>query len=563
MKKVTKCLWWCAGARTEILENCPTDQAKYFGIGGTILFTALMASFAGGYAFFSAFKQVTEINLPDGTTIEIISASSFVFATFFGLFWGGLIFNLDRYIVCTIKDDGTSKITKEEWLNALPRLIMAVLLGLVISTPLELKLFEKEIKYEIKEIIKENRNTLNDKDLPYVSEKEGYLKQIAKLEQEQRDAITGKSLSPEKIELTNVNDKITELNKQRDIAGTEFKTAQANYNSAYYSCIQNNQGDEEAKKTCSQKTSSLAYTKKLKEKEVNRLDDLIEAAKGNKDAVTSNDIENLKALRSKNKAQIDALQSKIDNVDKKLIDNKLIAEADSKKYGGFMANIEAYSRLKEKHFSLAIVGFFITLLFIFIEVAPVLFKLMTEAGPYDDIIKRIKHEVAVSEKQKISDMNDKINTDILISTEKNKGRLDAELKGNKELLEAIALAQAEIAKKAVEKWKEEELKRLEKSTSHIIQSNIKTSGITFEDKFWMHKKGGEEFTYVFKNGSSNELWLKENIQIIIGKWFKINSSQIEVEINSDKKLYNIEELTETTLRLCESGTSNKLELISV
>ena len=66
---------------------------------------------------------------------------------FFGAFWGLLIFNLDRYIVATIgKGDGTSKITKEEWKIARPRLLMAILLGIVIATPLELKIFEKEIE---------------------------------------------------------------------------------------------------------------------------------------------------------------------------------------------------------------------------------------------------------------------------------------------------------------------------------------------------------------------------------------------------------------------------------
>ena len=57
-----------------------------------------------------------------------------------------LIFNLDRYIVSTIgKGDGTQKITVEEWKLAAPRLLMAILLGFVISTPLELKIFETEI----------------------------------------------------------------------------------------------------------------------------------------------------------------------------------------------------------------------------------------------------------------------------------------------------------------------------------------------------------------------------------------------------------------------------------
>ena len=57
MKKLNRFLWWCAGAHIDVLEQCKTDHAKYFGVGGTILFTALMASLAGGYAFKTAFHS--------------------------------------------------------------------------------------------------------------------------------------------------------------------------------------------------------------------------------------------------------------------------------------------------------------------------------------------------------------------------------------------------------------------------------------------------------------------------------------------------------------------------
>jgi hypothetical protein len=113
----------------------------------------------------------------------------------------------------------------------------------------------------------------------------------------------------------------------------------------------------------------------------------------------------------------------------------------------------------------------ITLLFIFIEVAPVLFKLMAESGPYDDMMDRLKHESFVREKQKISDINDSINTSIKISTEKNQNKLDAEIAGNKSLLNKIALAQAEIAEIAIEKWKQEELNKLKNGVNHIINNN--------------------------------------------------------------------------------------------
>jgi uncharacterized protein Smg (DUF494 family) len=105
---------------------------------------------------------------------------------------------------------------------------------------------------------------------------------------------------------------------------------------------------------------------------------------------------------------------------------------------------------------------------------------MAESGPYDDMMDRLKHESFVKEKQKISDINDSINTSIKISTEKNQNRLDAEIAGNKALLNKIALAQSEIAEIAIEKWKKEELKKLKSGVKHII--NRQKLGLPVEPK---------------------------------------------------------------------------------
>jgi hypothetical protein len=130
-RRIETLFLWSSGANLEVLDQVPTEKSKYFGIGGTIVFTALMASFAGGYGFFTAFKSL-ELAIP------------------FGIFWGCLIFNLDRYIVASFGvGDGKKTISKQEVIEAFPRLLMAIILGFVISTPLELKLFEKEINAKI------------------------------------------------------------------------------------------------------------------------------------------------------------------------------------------------------------------------------------------------------------------------------------------------------------------------------------------------------------------------------------------------------------------------------
>lgn len=125
----------CSGADTDILNDCSIgEQNKYAGIGATVFFTAVMATIAASYALYTVFDNLYS-------------------SIFFGLVWGLLIFNLDRYIVSTIKKRDN---IIDEILQATPRLFLALIIAVVISKPLELKIFEKEIN----QVLLEQKNDL-------------------------------------------------------------------------------------------------------------------------------------------------------------------------------------------------------------------------------------------------------------------------------------------------------------------------------------------------------------------------------------------------------------------
>ncbi|CAH0334535.1 hypothetical protein FVB9288_00121 [Flavobacterium sp. CECT 9288] len=114
----------CSGADKDLLETCSEgEQTKYVGIGATVFFTAVMAFLASAYALFTVFDSVYP-------------------AIAFGVVWAFLIFNLDRFIVSTIRKRDQFG---AEFLQATPRIILAVIIAIVISKPLEIKIFEKEI----------------------------------------------------------------------------------------------------------------------------------------------------------------------------------------------------------------------------------------------------------------------------------------------------------------------------------------------------------------------------------------------------------------------------------
>ncbi len=128
IKPIMQFFLFCSAANQHILKKCPSsERQKYAGVGATIFFTGLLAALSGGFALYTIFNHT-------------------VLAILLGICWGGLIFNLDRFIVSTVKKNDRMI---DQWKQVLPRLVLAVFLSLIISKPLEMKIFEQEINEKL------------------------------------------------------------------------------------------------------------------------------------------------------------------------------------------------------------------------------------------------------------------------------------------------------------------------------------------------------------------------------------------------------------------------------
>jgi len=143
---VTRFLWFCAGADAELLRQCPmSDWVKFQSIGGIVLATAWLACVSASYALYAVFspKDTTALS----ATFHWPTALGGIVG---GLAWALVIFNIDRFIVSSAgKGDGTEKITWAELGQALPRLIMALIIGVCISAPLEIRILKPEIDAQL------------------------------------------------------------------------------------------------------------------------------------------------------------------------------------------------------------------------------------------------------------------------------------------------------------------------------------------------------------------------------------------------------------------------------
>lgn len=150
---IQEIFWWCSGADRALLRMCPAEHSKYMGIGTVIFFTAIMACLSSFFAISFVF----------GNDELITSHPKFGICVAFALIWGTMIFFLDRFITNTMYSDGKVTISWLELRSALPRILISVFLGIVISAPLELKIFDKEVKIEVKKMLDQEAEQLSQK----------------------------------------------------------------------------------------------------------------------------------------------------------------------------------------------------------------------------------------------------------------------------------------------------------------------------------------------------------------------------------------------------------------
>src|SRR4029450_8571191 len=170
--RMKRFFWLCSGADISILRtwDCSTEHNTYAGIGATIFLTAVLASLSGGYALWTVFQ-------------------SYPYAITFGILWGILIFNLDRSIVMSLhKSRGGFGAFCRQVVTARPRLLLALPIASLITVPLELKIFEREI---IDQLERNHQRTLNE-DRQSLEQKYSETADLEKQNHTLTEAITGK-----------------------------------------------------------------------------------------------------------------------------------------------------------------------------------------------------------------------------------------------------------------------------------------------------------------------------------------------------------------------------------
>lgn len=560
----------CSGADKNILFQCRTEWNKYSGIGATIFFTGLLASLSGGYALYTIFRG---------------EDNAMTYALVFGITWGFVILNLDRFIVSSIRKEGN---IQKELLQATPRFILAIIISIVIAKPLEVRIFESRIEQQILEdkrkkleaeklsIDKLNDLTKLENTIASQNKELGALDSLRQGDPTNDDF--KKLLTGRNIALQDLNN-ISKSNNPK-ISDYNFRISQVKGNPANYREIKDTLGvviDRKLISEANKTINDLSYSRNVllneikgKQKRVGDLDAEIQKERNDYKAMMSQRVNEKQAVIMQSRQT----KAQADSIAKIQFDESV--QIKQKSYtNNFITQLEAMGNLTASNSTMAWTSWMIMLLFIVIETAPILVKLLSKRGPYDEILDRVEYEHYINEKELISRWNSKINEllekaretaklegDTFMKVEKQ--RLEHELRNNQKILDDLAQKQEHLAKIAIDKWYQDELA---KSNSQSFNQSNKMVDPKLEDNFWQQIGAADKIEYCFRNGSvsDNELLYFQNGQMTKGKWNFISTAKDEIIIGlPDISIeYLITELTSDSLKLKEKGTNYIIELQKV
>lgn len=372
---LTKFFWWCAGADKKILiYSSYSDNVKYQGLGGIVLATGILASLSMFFAINYIFEDI-KVSIP------------------VGLLWGAIIFNLDRFIVAsTGKGDGTDQMTGKELWNATPRLAMAIILGLTISAPLEVYIFQKEI----------------DKQF-YKLDQEEQKQEIKKIEEIYTQSPEFNKLNKDKLTLE-------EETKKLEIEREEYQKLAAKENTT-------------EKGGCGPKCQEF------------------------------------KRMASEVVSRIDERKNKITEINKKL----QVFEDDKNNKIRELSNVNnsSHGLLDRLHALHEIPGstipaLMIRLMFIFIEIAPVLLKLMLIKGPSDYMSDNVNQILMAKQGIDITHLKDEKDQVHKVVIHHNPKRIN-------EIIDHQNQKETENAKAAIDAFSEKEKGQIKNNPDEFIK----------------------------------------------------------------------------------------------
>jgi hypothetical protein len=366
---ISDSLAWLGGADKDTLAMVPQERARFVQMALVLLTTASIAMVS------MMFAMNNGVGVPLAAAIAV------------GIFWGFVILNLDRYLVLSM---GHVRTWKRMLGMALPRLLLAAVISLVIATPLTLRIFQHDIDVQVAKTQateSSQMKTLEAKSLPA---------QEADLVQSKINSDKSILAGHLPINVSNpqLQDDQTQVNQLTPKVASA-KTAEINAYEAWQ-CELYGDGAHCANASDKAGNGPIAQAKQaIYEQDLNTYDTLNRQLQTAQSKLTT-DEKNLGSAQSAQLAQDQAAakkdlpvqEAKLAALTAQVQQEQNSAQAAVNNDNGILAQLSALSAASASNRVLKFAQIIVTLLFFLIEILPVTVKLLLNLAPptaYDKV----------------------------------------------------------------------------------------------------------------------------------------------------------------------------------
>jgi hypothetical protein len=438
-------LAWLGGADLRVLAQAPGyERTRFIQMALVLLTTSGIGTLSMMFA------------LNDGVHTPL------AVAIVGGLVWGFIILNLDRFLVLSM---GHTRNWKRLLLMALPRLVLAAVISIVVATPMTLRIFAGDISNEMIQV-----NANESKQVAAQQLQSGPATQAAALltkintdKQVMAGHLQGTVSNPE---VTYWQGKVTALTPQVQHSLTAMDAAQTAYQCEVdgsgpgcegASDLQGNGPMAQLKQTefqqAQQKYQSLKSQLQSDQTQLNAAEAAAEKASG----------QTLQQQQAQAKAELPGLERQYNQLESELKKNEDKAQGVVDDNDGILAQLQDLSDAGAKNPVLSVAQWVVTLLFFCIEILPVTVKLLLNIGPlstYETLLKN--EEDMISDQAKLTRVTKRRDAereaDKRIAIDEHMRQLEEDL--GKKANEHVAKAMETILDVALTEWSRQVQARL-------------------------------------------------------------------------------------------------------
>lgn len=421
--RVQRMLLRVAGTNERVLADVPTDTNKQSALGAVILTTAALASVSA----FMALQMALDFPWP----VALVGA----------IFWGWAILNLDRWLVVSTARQAKKR---HSIFMGLPRVLLALIIGAVVSTPLTLNVFGDEINTQL-QVIKTREAAEFERQLQTDPRFASLAKDEAKIEELQNQIAQGVP-----------GDAVLKDPQVKDLS-SRLLAAETEYRAAEKAVMCEKEG------TCGSGTPGAgpASAEKIAARDRLRaeVNDLREQLDQAKEQAKQNASTTAASLKSDRQAALASLQTKVATAQKQRDAEMAAHQQMADDADGLLARIGALHELEQSDPNMQLAHIVLFLFLTCLELLPTLFKLLqiiSKPSAYELALRTYEEHQLARLKLRLATIHSEAKDAADFARKSSMSRAKTQRKAQERAARAVLDAQLELTKESLATWRAEQ-----------------------------------------------------------------------------------------------------------